>query len=377
MRVFFALRDFTLELEGSEEMLLPLTPRIASVTTEDLVPTSQSSCDLCACKVIIGENVTDRFMLVTESEFMLLEPDKNQLGYGIVKFIAFLQDVDISTDPADNCALYIVAHHRSKSQVKRRPALTARFLFDDHIRCLATRQSLQRRKDTLRHSKMVIIASLLGEPPPSSPHRKRGDSLTSPLPKVGTLPFNDTTSSPGPLLPSASPSTHQHSLANQTLNTSSLTSDATDGAAVGHYELEKLDSSKTKGAKTGREEENRTPSPHVRYVHKTDTITLSFGETVTDSPVTILPPLEREIEESEVDSELMALTDSININEDDQDDKEGNGDHKEYSASPKITRRLTPPPTVLRQYLPDEDLLEHDLELPESVITQQVDQNHP
>ena len=30
-------------------------------------------------------------MLVTESEFMLLEPDKNQLGYGIVKFIAFLQ----------------------------------------------------------------------------------------------------------------------------------------------------------------------------------------------------------------------------------------------------------------------------------------------
>ena len=46
MRVFFALRDFTLELEGTEETLLPLTPRIASVTTEDLVPTSQSNGNL-------------------------------------------------------------------------------------------------------------------------------------------------------------------------------------------------------------------------------------------------------------------------------------------------------------------------------------------
>ena len=42
MRVFFALREFTLELEGTEEQLLPLTPRIASVATEDLVPTSTS-----------------------------------------------------------------------------------------------------------------------------------------------------------------------------------------------------------------------------------------------------------------------------------------------------------------------------------------------
>lgn len=227
---------------------------------------------------------------------------------------------------------------------------------------------------------MVIIASLLGEPPPSSPHRKRQDSVTSPLSKVGTLPFNDTTSSPGPLLPSASPSTHQHSLANQTLNTSSLTSDSTGAGVVGQYELEKLDSSKGKGTKTGQEEENRTPSPHVRYVHKTDTITLSFGEGVADSPVTIMPPLrgeERDIEESEVDSELMALTDSISITEDSQDDKEGGtGDHKEHSTSPKVTRRLTPPPSVLIQHLMDEDLLEHDLELPESVITQQVDQNH-
>ena len=65
MRVFFALREFTLELEGTEEKLLPLTPRIASVATEDLVPTStsqnssQSNADIihcstsCVCTVAI------------------------------------------------------------------------------------------------------------------------------------------------------------------------------------------------------------------------------------------------------------------------------------------------------------------------------------
>ena len=30
-------------------------------------------------------------MLVTENEFMLLNPDKTKMGCGIVKFIAFLQ----------------------------------------------------------------------------------------------------------------------------------------------------------------------------------------------------------------------------------------------------------------------------------------------
>ena len=77
--------------------------------------------------------------------------------------------MDISSDPADNCALFIVAHHRSKSQVKRRPALSAKFVFADHIRCLATKQSLLRRKDSLRHHKMNHIATILGIAPLSMP----------------------------------------------------------------------------------------------------------------------------------------------------------------------------------------------------------------
>ena len=32
-------------------------------------------------------------MVVTESEFLLVDPDKNKIGWGVVHFIAFLQVV--------------------------------------------------------------------------------------------------------------------------------------------------------------------------------------------------------------------------------------------------------------------------------------------
>ena len=106
-----------------------------------------------------------------------------------------LQDVDIATDPADNCALYIIAHHRTKSQVRRRPALSARFLFIDHIRCLATKQNLIRHKESLRHTKMALIANMLGLPPPSdlAPHN-------SPRPVILAPPTDSIDSSPAPPL---------------------------------------------------------------------------------------------------------------------------------------------------------------------------------
>ena len=146
-----------------------------------------------------------------------------------------LQDVDIATDPADNCALYIIAHHRTKSQVRRRPALSARFLFIDHIRCLATKQNLIRHKESLRHTKMVLIANILGLPPPSDLA-----PLNSPRPVILAPPTDSIDSSPAPQptatssratsvstasLPS-SPST-AHTIASQTLKTNPTASDTT------------------------------------------------------------------------------------------------------------------------------------------------------
>lgn len=34
---------------------------------------------------------TSQFMVVTETEFLLVEPDKSKIGWGVVHFISFLQ----------------------------------------------------------------------------------------------------------------------------------------------------------------------------------------------------------------------------------------------------------------------------------------------
>lgn len=281
MRVFFAIRDFSQTLNEEQETRLPLTPYTTSVVTEDIVDTT--NCDLVLCSVVTGEKCDERFMMVTDSEFILVNPDKSKLGCGVVKFIAFLQDVDISPDPADNCSLFIVAHHRSRSQVKRRPALSAKITFEDHIRCIATKQNLQKRKEQLRHTKMTIIAELLGIPPPASPIRKRGSPITSP-----SLPSNLTISSsenPIGTQQSLSPSSTQsvHMMAIDTFRTSPVP----DKVEQEIYELNPINT------QTGPPF-LRTPSPQVLYVHNSEKVLLSLNGETFDSPVMILPPLEQE-----------------------------------------------------------------------------------
>ena len=52
-------------------------------------------CEWCVCVSILTvyctHRVSSRFMLVTDNEFMLVEPDKSRLGCGVITFIAFLQ----------------------------------------------------------------------------------------------------------------------------------------------------------------------------------------------------------------------------------------------------------------------------------------------
>ena len=72
--------------------------------------------------------------------------------------------MDVSTDPANSCALFITVH--SHGGQSRRPALSAKFQFEDHIRCVAARQCLQRNRENLRLAKMTRIAKLLHLPVP-------------------------------------------------------------------------------------------------------------------------------------------------------------------------------------------------------------------
>jgi protein CLEC16A len=165
MRVFFASRRLCQQFSGQQEKELPLTDPRNSALEGDIV--DLNNCDLVLCSVTTGERSTSRFMVVTENEFLLVDPDKSKIGWGVVHFISFLQDVDVATDPANSCALFITVH--SHAGQSRRPALSAKFQFEDHIRCVAARQCLQRNRENLRLAKMTRVAKLLHLPLPDQP----------------------------------------------------------------------------------------------------------------------------------------------------------------------------------------------------------------
>ena len=58
---------------------------------------------------------------------------------------------------------------RSKSGFNPLPVLSAKFVFDDYIRCMSARQRLQKRCDALRRRKMSNIGTLLELPALASP----------------------------------------------------------------------------------------------------------------------------------------------------------------------------------------------------------------
>lgn len=88
-------------------------------------------------------------------------------------FMFFLKDVEATPDKDDSRSLHIVIQQpftrRSKSGFNPLPVLTAKFIFDDYIRCMSARQRLQKRCDALRHRKMTNIATLLELPALASP----------------------------------------------------------------------------------------------------------------------------------------------------------------------------------------------------------------
>lgn len=95
-------------------------------------------------------------------------------SFSLIVFIfCFTQDVEATPDKDDSRALQIIVHRpfasRNRSVVNPIPLLSARFIFDDYIRCMSARQRLQRRGATLRHRKMTTLANLLELPDMAAP----------------------------------------------------------------------------------------------------------------------------------------------------------------------------------------------------------------
>ena len=74
--------------------------------------------------------------------------------------------MDVSGDPADAKALFIVVYNRKS--IHKYPSLSGRFVFEDHIRCSAAKTFLQRSRDRMHLKKMTRIAKLLHLPLPDS-----------------------------------------------------------------------------------------------------------------------------------------------------------------------------------------------------------------
>lgn len=112
-------------------------------------------------------------MMVDSWRLSLLEAQTDKPGYGFVRFVADLNNVIACPETHNTRALSIVIRQPSpvvsrsasaagKKQTGHQVIFSGRFVFDDHIRCVAALQYLERGRATLRKEKMSELETLLG-----------------------------------------------------------------------------------------------------------------------------------------------------------------------------------------------------------------------
>ncbi|KAK6643395.1 hypothetical protein RUM43_004900 [Polyplax serrata] len=165
IRVFFLIRELCLSLGiEKDNHILPLTNPKSCIPIDHALDLNNS--DLVACTVVLKEGgKLHRFLVIDGTQFILVEPDVKKLGWGVAKFVGFLQDIEVIVDKEDSKCLDITV----RSAVSRIPLLSAKFIFDDHIRCLAAKQALTKGRMKARQKKMRSIERLLDMPLSSSP----------------------------------------------------------------------------------------------------------------------------------------------------------------------------------------------------------------
>jgi len=213
IRVFFMVRQLSLSLMHEPETQLPLTKEENCIKMEDVLDLNNS--DLIACTIVNRESRRQerRFLVIDPVQLILVEPDSKRLGWGVVKFVGYLQDVEVSGDKDDSRLLHVVVHkpQSSASHAKPLPILSARFVFDDHIRCMAAKQRLIKGRQRARQQKMATIERLLdiastmerghfrSGPIPGRVHPVRSDSKSSTASSTSTTATSSTTAEAKPV----------------------------------------------------------------------------------------------------------------------------------------------------------------------------------
>lgn len=169
IRVFFLIRDLSLTLSMEPETQLPLTNPANCIQVDNVLDLNNS--DLIACTVVWkdGQKIR-RFLVIDLFQLILVEPDTSKLGWGVAKFVGFLQDIEVAGDKDDSRCLHLTIYKPlSSSTGNRVPLLSTKFIFDDHIRCMAAKQRLTKGRIKARQKKMNQIARLL-DIPTNMPH---------------------------------------------------------------------------------------------------------------------------------------------------------------------------------------------------------------
>ncbi|KAI9565619.1 hypothetical protein GHT06_009411 [Daphnia sinensis] len=191
IRVFVLMRRLSLAISEEVETQLPLVCVQQCIKISDILDLNNS--DLIACTVVNREGTRlRRFLVIDPIQLILVEPDSRRLGWGVAKFVGFLQDVEVTGDKDDSRCLHVTVHNSptsttflsDRSPAHRLPQLAARFVFDDHIRCMAAKQRLSKGRIKARQRKMHLIGKILdvntstpSSPPPGTLHALRQDSI--------------------------------------------------------------------------------------------------------------------------------------------------------------------------------------------------------
>ena len=124
-----------------------------------------------------------RFMVITSEHVILIEPDTKHYGWGVIRFIARLQDLEFwshahaanqPTTPAiprkekddlQSIYIYFRRYQMSSSMIEssysRSQSIVIRFSFDDQIRCYAAKQHLTKAQSKVRERKISAIVRII------------------------------------------------------------------------------------------------------------------------------------------------------------------------------------------------------------------------
>ncbi|OZC11612.1 hypothetical protein X798_01473 [Onchocerca flexuosa] len=159
IQLFFHLRHFSLDLRNEEETRLPISFQTnVFVEVNDCINLENS--DLLACTVITNEKSEKfhQFLVTDQAQLILVEPDNKRMGWAVVRFVGLLQNTQLTSDLENSRALHIIVNDaNNRSKANDTVYFNAKFLFDDHIRCMAAKQRLTKICDLLGIARKASI----------------------------------------------------------------------------------------------------------------------------------------------------------------------------------------------------------------------------